>query len=82
MPWKPRRPNQIEKENAALKTTIIVLRSELETRANAVRRLEILARQRSTRIDNLVSRLEMERARCRRLDEENDRLCEMVRLAP
>jgi hypothetical protein len=80
MPWKARRPNLIEKENDQLRTVVIQLRSELETRANAVRRLEILARQRSTRIHNLVGRLEMERARCRRLDEENDRLIQMVQL--
>jgi hypothetical protein len=82
MPWKARRPNQIEKENDQLRTVVIQLRSELETRANAVRRLEILARARSTRIDNLTGTVDRLREQNRRLDAEADRLAEMIRLSP
>jgi hypothetical protein len=82
MPWKARRPNQIEKENDQLRTVVIQLRHELETRENAVRRLEILARARSTRIDNLTGTVDRLREQNRRLDAEADRLAEMVRLSP
>jgi hypothetical protein len=76
---KARTPEPLERENAELNTTIIVLRRELETRENAVRRLEILARARSTRIDNLTRTIHQLREQNRRLDEEADRLVEMVR---
>jgi len=67
VPWKSRRLEPVERDNAALRMTIVQLRHELETRKDAVRRLEILARARSTRIDQLTGTID-------RLGEQNRRL--------
>jgi hypothetical protein len=58
----------LEQENAALKTTIICLRRELEIKQGAVGGLELALRQ----------RLE----RNRQLDVEAERLVDMIRLPP
>ena len=83
---RPRKPTptelQLKRENDGLKTTIVCLRREIENRQGAVGRLEFLMRQRSERIDELNGKLEQARAQNRRLDEENERLVEMVRLPP
>jgi hypothetical protein len=51
MSWKFRRRTEWEQDNDQLRSELIKLRHQLETKDNAVRRLEILARQRSTRVD-------------------------------
>ena len=79
--WKARGDvGRLEHEIAGLRLVVIQLRHQLETRENAVRRLEILARARSTRIDNLTGTIDQLRDQNRRLDAEADRLAEMVRL--
>jgi hypothetical protein len=82
MPWKARRPNPLEKENAALKTVICCLRRELETKQGAVGRLEVLLRERLTRIDELNGKLEQSRQQLQRLDLQNEILIEMIASPP
>ena len=71
---------KLKLENDGLKTTIVCLRRDIESKQGAVGRLEVLMRERMERIDELNGRLEQARAQNRRLDEENERLVEMVRL--
>ena len=68
---------QVQRGNSALLVTICNLRHELETKNNAMRRLEILAQQRNETIDTLNHKLEQSRQLCRRLDEEADRLANL-----
>jgi hypothetical protein len=82
MPWKSRRLNPIEKENDALKTTIVCLRTELRHKQDFVGRLEYLLHQRSEMIDALHGRIDQLREQNRRLDAENEHSVEMVRLPP
>jgi len=82
MPWKARRLEPIERENDALRTTIVRLRHELRTKQTAVSGLELALHQRHKTIDDLVGKLEWVRDQNRRLNEEADRLAEMVRLSP
>jgi hypothetical protein len=82
MPWKPAAPSQLQRENDALKSTIVCLRSELRHKQDFVGRLEYLLHQRSEMIDALHGRIDQLREQNRRLDEENDHLVEMVRLSP
>jgi hypothetical protein len=78
MPWKARHLAPLERENDQLRAVVVQLRHQLETRENAVRRLEILARARSTRIDNLTGTIDRLRDQNRRLDQEAERYCQML----
>lgn len=84
----PRRPKptrielQLRQENDGLRTSICCLRREIENKEGAVGRLEILLRERLAKVDELNAKLEQARAQNRRLDEECERLVEMVRLPP
>jgi len=82
MPWKLRPSGPLERENAALKTTIVVLRRELTDKEGYAAKLELVVRQRSRTIDALRGTINQLREQNRRLDEEADRLAEMVRFAP
>ena len=75
-------PRPAEHEIDALKTVVIQLRRELENKQGYAGRLEMLLRSRTERIDQLNGQLEQVRAQNRRLDEEAERLAEMVRLSP
>jgi hypothetical protein len=72
---------QLEHEIAGLRFVVIQLRGELETKEGAVSRLELLLRERLTRIDQLTGTIDQLRLQNRQLDAENDRLVEMVRLS-
>ena len=74
--------NPLEKENNALKTVIVRLRTDVRNREGQIHRLELVLRQRSERIDELTGKVDRLRDQNRKLDEENDRLAEMVRLSP
>jgi hypothetical protein len=78
MPWPPKALNNLERENASLRTTICCLRRELENREGAVGRLELLVHERSQRVDELNAKLEQSRAQIRRLGLENEILIEMI----
>jgi chromosome segregation ATPase len=81
-----RRPTHDElkliKENDELKTTIICLRHELANRKGHIERLRYLLVARLARIDELNSKLDQLRDQNRKLDTENEHLCEMMRLQP
>jgi hypothetical protein len=78
MPWKPKPTSNLQRENDALKTTIVCLRREIENREGAVGRLELLLRERLTRIDELTGTIDRLRAVNRRLDEEAEHLAQLV----
>ena len=65
-----------------MRTTICCLRRELENRDGAVFRLELLLRERLTRIDALSNKLAQVREQNRRLDQENEHLAEMIKFEP
>lgn len=73
---------QLEKENGALRMTIVQLRRELGNKQGALGRLRTLVHQRSTTIDDLRGRLEQSQAQVQRLDQECEHLAQLVRLAP
>jgi hypothetical protein len=62
MPWNARKLEPLERENAALKTTIVVLRHELTTKQGYAAKLELVVRQRSNRIDQLTGTIDQLRA--------------------
>jgi len=53
MNWTRRRLTPIERDNDRLRVELIQLRRELENKQGAVGRLEVLLRERLTRIDEL-----------------------------
>jgi hypothetical protein len=71
----------LQQENSALKTTIVVLRREVEIKEGHVGRLQFLLRERLTRIDQLNAVIDRLREQNRRLDAEAERYAEMVRLS-
>ena len=73
---------QLRRENDGLRTTVVCLRSELRHKQVFVGRLEYLLHQRSEMIDALHGRIDQLREQNKRLDAENEHLCEMVRLSP
>ena len=79
MPWKFRPIEPLERQNNELKTTIVVLRRELENKGGHVERLKFLLRERLTRIDDLNAKLEQARAQIRKLDGECEHLAELVK---
>jgi hypothetical protein len=83
MPWKPRlNPKQLKQTNDRLSAALIRTREALEISERRRTGLEIALTARLNRISELNDRLERARAQNRALDEENDRLVEMVKLAP
>jgi hypothetical protein len=82
MPWKPAAPSQLQRENDALKTTIVCLRRELENKQAYVGKLEYLLCSRLTKIDELNGRLEQARAANQRLEQECGHLADMIRIMP
>jgi len=73
---------RLQREVEGLRTTIVVLKRQLEDREGVVGRLHILMRERIERIDRLNGTIAQLRDQNRRLDEENDRLVEMLQLPP
>jgi hypothetical protein len=71
----------LQQENSALKTTIVVLRREVEIREGHVGRLQFLLRERLNKIDALNAVIDQLREQNRRLDQEAERYAEMVRLS-
>jgi len=70
MPWKPAATSQLQRENEALKTTIVCLRSELRHKQDFVGRLEYLLHQRTEMIDALHGRIDQLRTANQRLEQE------------
>jgi hypothetical protein len=78
MRWKPRRLTPIERDNDRLRTELIQLRHELQTKQTALGGLELALRERCDHIDILNARLEQSREQCRRLDEEAENYFRML----
>jgi hypothetical protein len=81
MPWKFRPRQPLERENDALRLVIIQLRREVSTKEGYAAKLELVLHQRLETIDALNGTVSRLREQNRRLDEEADRLAEMVRLS-
>jgi len=64
------------------KPQIALLNTELKHKQDFVGRLEFLIHQRNEMIDALHGRIDQLREQNKRLDVENEHLCEMVRLSP
>jgi hypothetical protein len=82
MPWKFRRPSPFEKEIAALKTTIVCLRHEVENKQGYAAKLDLVVHERSERVDELNALLEQSRQQIQRLDLQNQILVEMIAAPP
>jgi chromosome segregation ATPase len=65
-----------------LRMANIQLRRQLTTKTNFANGLKLALAERCTRIDELNGKLEQARAQNRKLDEEAERLAEMVRWLP
>ena len=68
----------VKREVDGLKTTICVLRRELENRDGAVQRLEVLLCERLTKIDQLTAQIDELRHQNKKLDEEAEHLAQMM----
>jgi hypothetical protein len=73
-----RKAVKVERENGTMLVTILGLKHELETKNNAMRRLELAIQQRNETIDTLNHKLEQSRQQCRRLDAEAERYFQML----
>jgi hypothetical protein len=71
----------LQQENNELKTTIVILRREVENREGHVGRLQFLLRERLNKIDQLNAVIDRLREQNRRLDAEAERYAEMVKLS-
>jgi hypothetical protein len=78
MPWKRHRPSELERTNDQLRTELIQLRHELQTKQTALGGLELALRERCEHIDTLNARLEQSREQCRRLDAEAENYFQML----
>jgi hypothetical protein len=81
MPWKFHKLAPLEKENDQLRTTIVVLRRELETKQGYAASLELMLHQRLETIDALNGKLEQSRQQVRQLDAECEHLVQLVRMS-
>ena len=83
MPWPPRGSSidklKLKREVDGLKTTICCLKRELENKQGAVGRLELLLHERLDKIDQLNATIDRLRDQNRRLDEEAERLVEIIK---
>jgi hypothetical protein len=79
MSWKPRPAGPLEQEIAALKTTIALLRTELNHKEDFVGRLQFVLRSRLTRIDEQANTIAVLRDQNKRLTDEADHLAELVK---
>jgi hypothetical protein len=67
---------------ARLRTVIVQLRHKLTNKEGYAAKLELVLHHRLARIDQLNATIDRLREQNRRLDEEADRLAEMIRFAP
>jgi len=69
---------QLEHEIDALKTVVIRLRQDLTNKTGYAATLELVLKQRTQTIDDLVGKLEQSRAQCRRLGAEAENYFRML----
>ena len=83
MPWRPRlNAVRLKKHADELASKLLRTREELALSERRRSTLEIILRARLNRITELNGKIDALRALNRRLDEEAERLAEMVRFAP
>jgi len=70
---------ELRREIDGLNTKICCLRHQFENREGTVGRLELLLRERLTRIDNLTAQVDQLRQQNHKLDAECEHLVEIVR---
>jgi hypothetical protein len=71
----------LERQCEALKTENVCLHSKLRHQQDFVSRLKFLLSERLSKIDQLNATIDRLRDQNRKLDAENEHLCEMVRLS-
>jgi hypothetical protein len=71
----------LERQYEALKTENVCLHSELRHQQDFVSRLKFLLGERLNKIDQLNATIDRLRDQNKKLDAENEHLCEMVRLS-
>ena len=72
----------LRRENDGLKTTICCLRRELTNKEAYAAKLELVLHQRLETIDALPGKLKQSQKQIRRLDQEAERLADMIRIMP
>ena len=86
MSWPRRRTSareaQLQRANDALALQLLWVKSELTRKERYAGRLKYLLRQRTERVDELTGKLEAARTMNQRLDQECERLVEMMQLSP
>jgi hypothetical protein len=83
MPWHPKIDAlELKRKNDELAFRLLRVREQLESSERRRVGLEIVLNARLTRIGELSGKFERLREQNRRLDQEAERLAEMVRLAP
>jgi len=73
---------KLRRENHELAIRLLRVREQLQTSERQRIGLEVVLHERLERIDELNAKLVQSRQQIKRLDEENERLAEMVRFAP
>ena len=79
--WKVRKAYEVARECEALKTRLACLNTEMQRQRDYAGRLEYLLHLRTETVDELHAKIAQLRAANQKLDAENDRLAEMVRLS-
>ena len=82
MPWKPKPVTDLQRQLNAAQLKLLKSNAELEHKTQCVSRLEILVAERNACIDALHGCIDRLREQNWRLDEEAERLAEMIRFAP
>ena len=84
MPWRASKPNatKLQHECDRLSVQLRQAREQLQIQERHRVGLEVMLDTRAERIDQLTAKLDQSRQQVRRLDEENERLAEMVRFTP
>jgi hypothetical protein len=86
MPWKsfePRiNPRKLRAENSRLTVALARTQEQLQVSERLRKGMAVVLNTRSTRISNLNAKIEQLREQNRQLDQEADRLVEMMKLVP
>jgi hypothetical protein len=86
MPWQPRRANpdalKLQQDINALRTALMRLRLELNTKTNYIAGLELVVRQRFNRIDALNEIIDRLRQQNQQLGLENAVMAQMIAAPP
>jgi hypothetical protein len=79
MAWKPRPLEPVERECDRLRTEVVRLKHDLESREQFLNRLQFLLRRRTETIDDLTGKLQQARAANQKLDAEREHLAQLAK---